>query len=274
MRYHRSERPDLSHTPQCTGVPKRLQETLSVVCRRYCVVRQLFSPPEVSAISQAFDRLLDGVSAICAEHRADISQQLREKWQPADATGNSLNRGRASAVASSGSNYALSPRPDLSAEQQREAVERPRPELLATHLISDCGKQEPVLAALGQDPRLLTLAADVLDQQALAHAGERSLYQLINQAHFKAPRDGVDFPWHQDSINRGYHTGAFADVHGNRSYVNIAVAVDAETEENGPLSVSIIQLPGLKSPLAVLKLPSPFQLPAAIQSIGFANSSH
>ena len=61
--------------------------------------------------------------------------------------------------------------------------------------------------------------------------------EIINQAHFKAPGDGVDFPWHQDSVNRGYHTGKFLDVHGNRSYVNIAVAIDAETAENGPLSV-------------------------------------
>ena len=61
--------------------------------------------------------------------------------------------------------------------------------------------------------------------------------EIINQAHFKAPGDGVDFPWHQDSVNRGYHTGKFLDVHGNRSYVNIAVAIDAETADNGPLSV-------------------------------------
>ena len=61
--------------------------------------------------------------------------------------------------------------------------------------------------------------------------------EIINQAHFKAPGDGVDFPWHQDSVNRGYHTGKFLDVHGNRSYVNIAVAIDAETPDNGPLSV-------------------------------------
>jgi hypothetical protein len=31
------------------------------------------------------------------------------------------------------------------------------------------------------------------------------------------------------------HAGRFADVHGNRSYVNISVAVDPETPENGPL---------------------------------------
>ena len=33
------------------------------------------------------------------------------------------------------------------------------------------------------------------------------------------------------------HTGHFADVHGNRSYVNISVAIDPETAENGPLGV-------------------------------------
>lgn len=219
---------------------ERAAYTAMFVAEGYCVVRGLFSTQEVRTISDAFDRLLStGVGTICADrkHRAEVSQQLREKWRPNDASGNSLNRSRASITAASGATFALSPRTDLRPEQQQDAVANPRPELLATHLISQCGKQEPVLAELGRDPRLLTLAADVLDQQALAAAGEHSLYQIINQAHFKAPRDGVDFPWHQDSINRGYHTGRFADVHGNRSYVNIAVAVDPETPENGPLSV-------------------------------------
>lgn len=219
---------------------QRATYTAMFASEGYCVVRGLFTAQDVQKISDAFDRLLSsGVSAVCAdrEHRESISQQLREQWNPNDSSGNSLNRSRANVMAASGASFALSPRCDLRPEQQQEAVANPRPELLATHLISQCGKQEPVLAALGSDPRLLTLAADVLDQQALATAGEHSLHQIINQAHFKAPGDGVDFPWHQDSINRGYHTGRFADVHGNRSYVNIAIAVDPETTENGPLSV-------------------------------------
>ena len=226
-------------TPRPTA-EERAAYTAMFVAEGYCVVRGLFTAQEVRTISDAFDRLLgSGVSSICAdlEHRGNISQQLRERWRPDDTSGNSLNRSRASVTAASGATFAVSPRHDLRPQQQHEAVANPRPDLLATHLISQCGKQEPVLAELGRDPRLLTLAADVLDQHALAVAGEHSLYQVINQAHFKAPRDGVDFPWHQDSINRGYHTGRFADVHGNRSYVNIAVAVDPETSENGPLSV-------------------------------------
>lgn len=220
---------------------ERATYTAMFVAEGYCVVRELFSAEEVQMIADAFDRLLGsaGVGAICAnrEHCENLSEQLREKWRPDDASGNSLNRSRASITAASGATFALSPRLDLRPEQQRDVLANPRPELLATHLVSQCGKQEPVLAELGRDPRLLTLAADVLDQQALAAVGEHSLYQIINQAHFKAPRDGVDFPWHQDSINRGVHTGRFADVRGNRSYVNIAVAIDPETTENGPLSV-------------------------------------
>ena len=165
----------------------------------YCVVRGLFTAQDVQSISDAFDRLLSsGVSAICSDrgHRESISQQLREKWCPDDVSGNSLNRSRASIMTAAGASFALSPRWDLRPEQQEEAVANPHPELLATHLISQCGKQEPVLAELGRDPRLLTLAADLLDQQALAAAGEHSLHQIINQAHFKAPREASPAHFH------------------------------------------------------------------------------
>ena len=42
------------------------------------------------------------------------------------------------------------------------AIASPTPERLSLHLISQCGKEESVLAGYGRDPRLLTLAADVL----------------------------------------------------------------------------------------------------------------
>ena len=49
---------------------------------------------------------------------------------------------------------------------------------------------EPVLSRFGKDPRLLSLASQVL--------GSRELDQLINQVHFKEPGDGVAFEWHQE----------------------------------------------------------------------------
>ena len=90
-----------------------------------------------------------------------------------------------------------------------------------------CGAAEPVLSELGQDPRLLAMVSQLL--------GSRQMTQIINQAHFKLPGDGVEFPWHQDSIHRRYGEGCWDDVNGRGSYVQTVVAVDAMTEDNGPL---------------------------------------
>jgi len=89
------------------------------------------------------------------------------------------------------------------------------------------GAAEPVLDHFGEDPRLLAIARDLLGTDAGEH--------LINQAHFKLPHDGISFPWHQDSQHRGYGTPAWTDVNGRGSYVQIALAVDPSTRENGPL---------------------------------------
>ena len=90
-----------------------------------------------------------------------------------------------------------------------------------------CGAAEPVLAEFGRDRRLVRLASQLLG------AGEMS--QLINQAHFKLPGDGVAFPWHQDSTHRRYGRDEWKDVNGRGSYVQTIIAVDDVTEDNGPL---------------------------------------
>jgi len=90
-----------------------------------------------------------------------------------------------------------------------------------------CGAAEPKLSEFGQDPRLVGPAAQLL--------GSREMSQLINQAHFKLPGDGVEFPWHQDSTHRRYGQGCWTDVNGRGSYVQTVVAVDDMTEQNGPL---------------------------------------
>ena len=90
-----------------------------------------------------------------------------------------------------------------------------------------CGAAEPVLSAFGRDRRLVRLAAQLLG------AGEMS--QLINQAHFKLPGDGVAFPWHQDSTHRRYGRDEWKDLNGRGSYVQTIIAVDDVTEDNGPL---------------------------------------
>ena len=95
------------------------------------------------------------------------------------------------------------------------------------HRIVWCGAAEPVLSEFGGDARLLEMAAQLL--------GSRSMNQLINQAHFKLPGDGVAFPWHQDSTHRRYGMAEWTDVNGRGSYVQTLTALDDIGEDNGPL---------------------------------------
>lgn len=92
-----------------------------------------------------------------------------------------------------------------------------------------CGAAEPVLSAFGEDPRLLAMASQLL--------GSREMNHLINQAHFKLPGDGVDFPWHQDSTHRRYGGEEWRDLNGRGSFVQTLTAIDDVTVENGPLQV-------------------------------------
>lgn len=89
------------------------------------------------------------------------------------------------------------------------------------------GAAEPELLRWGEDPRLLQVVAQLL--------GAREMDQLINQVHFKLPGDGVEFPWHQDSLHRRYGTPEWRDVNGRGSYVQALLAIDASTRDNGPL---------------------------------------
>ncbi len=97
------------------------------------------------------------------------------------------------------------------------------------HRIVWCGAVEPVLSDFGKDPRLLRMAGQLL--------GSHQVSQLINQAHFKLPGDGVGFPWHQDSVHRRYGRGEWIDANGRGSYVQTVVAIDDVNEENGPLQI-------------------------------------
>ncbi len=95
------------------------------------------------------------------------------------------------------------------------------------HRVVWCGAAESVLSSFGEDPRIVNLAATLL--------GSAELDQLINQAHFKMPGDKVAFPWHQDSRHRRYGTPLWTDVNGTGSFVEIAMAIDPVTQENGPI---------------------------------------
>jgi ectoine hydroxylase-related dioxygenase (phytanoyl-CoA dioxygenase family) len=103
---------------------------------------------------------------------------------------------------------------------------------LRIHRIVWCGAAEPALSQFGMDVRLLAMAAQLL--------GSNEMNQLINQAHFKQPGDGVEFPWHQDSTHRRYGQDEWRDVNGRGSYVQTVTAIDPIGADNGPLRL----LPG------------------------------
>ncbi len=89
------------------------------------------------------------------------------------------------------------------------------------------GGAEPELLRLSEDPRLVSPALELL--------GTSHCEQLLSQAHFKMPNDGVAFDWHQDIQHRDKGGDTWRDVTGRGSYVQSILLVDPMTEENGPL---------------------------------------
>lgn len=92
-----------------------------------------------------------------------------------------------------------------------------------------CGAAEPELLAMGEDERLVGPSAELLESS--------TMQQLICQAHFKLPADGVSFAWHQDSEHRRFGTRFWNDVNGKGSYVQTILAVDEMNSGNGPLMI-------------------------------------
>ncbi|NRA65570.1 MAG: phytanoyl-CoA dioxygenase family protein [Pseudobacteriovorax sp.] len=92
-----------------------------------------------------------------------------------------------------------------------------------------CPGVSPRLLRFCQDPKLLGPISQIL--------GSRDLVQLISQAHFKLPGDGVSFPWHQDSEHRKYGTSSWNDINGNGSFVQSIMALDPMTRDNGPIRI-------------------------------------
>ncbi len=89
------------------------------------------------------------------------------------------------------------------------------------------GGAEPVLLRLSEDLRLVEPALDLL--------GTQRCEQLLCQAHYKMPNDGVAFDWHQDIRHRDKGGDTWRDVNGRGSFVQTILLVDDMTEENGPL---------------------------------------
>ena len=92
-----------------------------------------------------------------------------------------------------------------------------------------CAGVEAGLLKYAHSPALLNPIRQLLESQELV--------QLICQAHFKFPGDGVAFPWHQDSEHRKYGTPLWQDINGRGSYIQSVMAVDQVTQMNGPLKI-------------------------------------
>jgi len=89
------------------------------------------------------------------------------------------------------------------------------------------GGCQPELLKIGEDARILSPALELL--------GSNSAEQLLSQAHFKLPGDGVSFDWHQDIVHRDRGPGTWKDVNGRGSYVQTILCLDDMTLDNGPL---------------------------------------
>ncbi|MGZ3423332.1 MAG: phytanoyl-CoA dioxygenase family protein [Polyangiales bacterium] len=103
----------------------------------------------------------------------------------------------------------------------------PEQGLVVVQRVVWAGGAEPVLLRLSEDARLLGPALELL--------GTSRCQQLLSQAHYKMPNDGVAFDWHQDIQHRDKGGDTWRDVNGRGSYVQTLLLVDDVTEENGPL---------------------------------------
>ena len=89
------------------------------------------------------------------------------------------------------------------------------------------GGSEPDLLRLSEDERLLAPVLELLDTDRCE--------QLLCQAHYKMPNDGVAFDWHQDIQHRDKGNDTWLDVTGRGSFVQSILLVDDMTAANGPL---------------------------------------
>jgi len=89
------------------------------------------------------------------------------------------------------------------------------------------GASQPYLLDIGADRRLTVPAAQLL--------GSQRMEQLLNQAHFKRPHDGVIFGWHQDIQHRDKGEGTWTDANGTGSFVQSIIVVDEMAPDSGPL---------------------------------------
>jgi len=86
---------------------------------------------------------------------------------------------------------------------------------------------QPYLLQIGADRRLTVPCSQLLKNDVLE--------QLLSQAHFKRPGDGVIFGWHQDIQHRDKGGGTWQDINGSGSFIQTLIVLDDMTADSGPL---------------------------------------
>jgi len=89
------------------------------------------------------------------------------------------------------------------------------------------GGSQPYLLKIGADRRLTVPSSQLLSSDTME--------QLLSQAHFKRPNDGVVFGWHQDIQHRDKGNDTWRDLNGTGSFVQSLLAIDEMTADSGPL---------------------------------------
>lgn len=113
-------------------------------------------------------------------------------------------------------------------------------QLHGSHFVLGENKRRPIIKRVvwagGSQPYLLEIGADTrLTLPCSQLLGSKEMEQLLSQAHFKRPNDGVIFGWHQDIQHRDKGGDTWRDVNGRGSFVQTLIAIDAMTPDSGPL---------------------------------------
>lgn len=103
-----------------------------------------------------------------------------------------------------------------------------------------CATQSNAIDRYSKDKRILKIVENLM--------GVQEVSQIICQAHFKLPNDGVSYPWHQDTQK---DKGEWQDINGKGSFVLGMIAIDECNQQNGAVKV----IPGSckKGPLDIEK---------------------
>ena len=100
---------------------------------------------------------------------------------------------------------------------------------LQLHRIVWAAATEPELLKISRQSKLLVPIAQLLDSNKANH--------IINQLHYKLPKDDVKFDWHQDLQHRRNFDKNWRDLNGKGSFVQSIIALEAASVENGAIFV-------------------------------------